>query len=82
MNNDYTITSMTSMKEILEMAVRRAEKCYTFYKTASDRAPIKSTKEMLLQIAKDEKDHKKKLLSALEELNAQMEIDEAITGEW
>jgi rubrerythrin len=81
MDHDYPITDLTSMKEILEIAIRRAEDSYAFDQTAAERAQIKTTKGMFLQMAEEEIEHKAKLQKELEELITQIQIDEAIAGE-
>ena len=75
------ITELTSMREILEMAMEREKSALEFYTQAADKSVLRAEKEMFLKLAEEEKVHHRKLQQQLEEIQAQLEIDRAITGE-
>lgn len=77
----YSISELTTMREILEMAMKRESDSYNFYLTAAERAQTQAEKRMFLALAEEEQGHRDSLAHQLEEVMAQLEIDRAITGE-
>lgn len=75
------ITELTSMREILEMAIEREKKSLEFYRTAATQATTKVERELFERLAEEEVRHHEQLTMQLEGILAQMEIDRAITGE-
>lgn len=77
----FSISELTTMREILEMAMKREQDSYNFYMTASERAQTEYEKRMFLALAEEEQGHRDALAKQLEEVLAQLEIDRAITGD-
>ena len=70
---------LTSMREILLIAIQREEEAYAFYLRArpSARTPVEA--DMFTRLAAQEAQHKKDLEDQLAEINAQLEIDRALS---
>ncbi len=77
----FSISELTTMREILEMAMKREQDSVNFYTTAAERAQNNTEKKMFLDLVEEEQGHRDALARQLEEVLAQMEIDRAITGE-
>ncbi len=69
-----------TMMEILMEAIKREQESYDYYYRAALQAAKPATRKMLLNLAEWEKGHIDELTNHVMELNAQMEIDRAITG--
>ncbi|NOY77305.1 MAG: hypothetical protein GXO76_05490 [Calditrichaeota bacterium] len=70
-----------SLKDILGVAIEREEQSYHFYMEALAKAVTPAEKKLLQELAKEELLHKEKLEKQLEDLIAQRDVDQAITGE-
>ena len=68
------------MMEILMEAIKREQESYDYYYRAALQAAKPATRKMLLNLADWEKGHIDELTNHVMELNAQIEIDRAITG--
>ena len=77
----YSISDLTTMREILEMAMKREQDSVNFYTTAAERAQTETERKMFLDLVEEEQGHRDALHKQLEEVLAQLEIDRAITGE-
>jgi rubrerythrin len=74
------IGELTSMREILEMAIRKEDSSYGFYLIASQRSCNRMEKELFLRLAKEELLHKQNLERQLEEVEARTFTDRAMSG--
>ncbi len=74
------IGDLTSIREILEMAIRREESAHEFYLVAHQRACHRVDKEIFLRLAQEELLHKQNLQRQLEEVNARIFTDSAMSG--
>jgi len=54
-----------SFKKLISLAIQREEEAYEFYTKASENAELPSSKQLLLELARQEEGHKKKLMNAL-----------------
>jgi len=70
-----------SLKDILGIAIEREEQSHKFYMNALTKAVTTAEKKLLLELAKEELSHKEKLEKQLEDVIAQLDVDQAITGE-
>ena len=77
----YSISELTTMREIVEMAMKREQDSVAFYTTAAERAQTSMEKKMFLELVEEEKGHRDALAHQLDEILAQLEVDRAITGE-
>jgi rubrerythrin len=71
---------LNSIKEILEVAVQREDSAHQFYMMAHERACNRVDKEMFLRLAQEELLHKQNLLRQLEEVNARLFTDSALSS--
>ena len=69
-----------TIMEVLMEAIKREQESYDYYYRAALQAAKPATRKMLLNLAEWEKGHIDELTNHVMELNAQMEIDRAITG--
>lgn len=74
------IGELTSIREILEMAIRREESSHEFYMIAHDRACNKVEKDLFYRLAQEELTHKQNLQRQLEEVKARIFTDQALSG--
>jgi len=74
------IGELTSIKEILQVAVLREESAYNFYMIAHDRACNRVDKELFVRLAQEELLHKQNLLRQLEEVSARLFTDSALSA--
>jgi rubrerythrin len=74
------ISELTSMREILEMAIRKEDSSYHFYLIAHDRSCNRMEKELFLRLAKEELVHKQNLERQLEEVVARVFTDRALSS--
>jgi rubrerythrin len=74
------IGELTSMSEILKMAIRKEDSSYGFYLIASQRSCNRMEKELFLRLAKEELLHKQNLERQLEEVEARTFTDRAMSG--
>jgi rubrerythrin len=74
------IGELTSMSEILKMAISKEESSYGFYLIASQRSCNRMEKELFLRLAKEELLHKQNLERQLEEVEARTFTDRAMSG--
>jgi rubrerythrin len=74
------IGELTSMREILEMAIKKEDSSYSFYVIAHERACNRVEKELFLRLAKEELVHKQNLERQLEEVVARAFTDRALSG--
>lgn len=74
------IGELTSIREILEMAIRREDTSHSFYMIAHQRACHKVDKDIFLRLAQEELLHKQNLQRQLEEVNARLFTDSAMSG--
>lgn len=56
-----------SFDQLISLAIQREEEAYDFYTKASENVELPSSKQLLLELAKQEEGHKKKLMNALGE---------------
>jgi len=70
-----------SLTETLETAIKREEESNKFYLDAAAMAAIPSQKKILLRLADEELCHRENLIRLLQAINAQTEIDRAISGD-
>ncbi len=70
---------LRSMREILLIAIQREEEAYQFYIGARQCARTPVEEEMFTRLAAQEQQHKKTLETQLAEINAQLEIDRALS---
>ena len=77
----YSISELTTMREILEMAMKREHDSVAFYTTAAERAQTQMERKMFLELVEEERGHASALEKQLEQVLAQLEIDRAMTGE-
>jgi rubrerythrin len=56
-----------SFDKLISLAIQREEEAFNFYTKASENTELPSSKQLLLELAKQEEGHKKKLMSALGE---------------
>ncbi|MBN2355949.1 hypothetical protein JXO59_07535 [candidate division KSB1 bacterium] len=70
---------LTSMREILQIAIKREEEAYHFYIRARQVARTPVEVEMFTKLAEQESQHKKALEDQLTEIDAQLEIDRALS---
>lgn len=71
---------LTSIKEILEVAVQREESAHQFYMMAHERACNRVDKELFFRLAQEELLHKQNLLRQLEEVSARLFTDSALSS--
>jgi rubrerythrin len=74
------IGELTSMREILQMAIRKEDSSYGFYLIASERSCNRMEKELFLRLAKEELLHKQNLERQLEEVEARTFTDRAMSS--
>ncbi len=74
------VGELTSIKEILEMAIRREASSYDFYMMAHQRACQKADRELFRRLAEEELTHKQNLQRQLEEVQARIYTDQALSG--
>ncbi len=72
---------LISMREILQMAIHREEESYQFYLRARQCARTPAEAEMFNKLAAQEIQHKKTLEDQLAEIDAQLDIDRALSYE-
>jgi rubrerythrin len=70
---------LTSMREILLIAIKREEEAYTFYISARQCARTPAEEEMFTKLAAQEMQHKRALEIQLDEINNQLDIDRALS---
>jgi len=74
------IDELASMRDILEMAIRREESAHEFYMIAHSRACHRMDKELFLRLAQEELLHKQNLQRQLDEVNARIFTDAAMSS--
>lgn len=74
------IGELTSIREILEIAVQREDSAHHFYLMASERACNRVDKELFLRLAQEELLHKQNLQRQLEEVHARLFTDSALSA--
>ena len=75
----YTINDLSSMQDILKTAIKREEEARDFYLQARERARTPAETEMFEQLAEQELNHKVTLQKQLDEIQAQIETDRALS---
>ena len=81
MEEKFTIDDLTTIKDILLMAIEREKNAYEFYMQALYHATTDAEKEMFERLAIQEKGHQEQLQKQLEEVEARILTDRAISGE-
>ncbi len=79
MNMEKDFQDLRSMREILEWAIKREESSYAFYTQARQRSRTPAEAEMFEFLAKQELEHKDTLQHQLDAINAQLDIDRALS---
>ncbi len=74
------IGEVSSIREILEMAIRREEASHGFYMIAHQRSCHRVDKELFLRLAQEELLHKQNLQRQLDEVNARLFTDRALSA--
>ncbi|MGY5874118.1 MAG: ferritin family protein [Candidatus Thorarchaeota archaeon] len=59
------MTVQQSFEQLISLAIEREEEAFEFYTKAAENAEHPSSKKLLLELAKQEKGHKEKLMGAL-----------------
>lgn len=77
---EQEIEELTSMCEILEMAIKREESSYSFYMQARERATGRAEKELFYRLAQEELVHKQNLQRQKTDLDCQRFTDQALSG--
>jgi rubrerythrin len=67
-----------SITEVLECAIKKEKDVHDYFCRCADEVGDPKVKDYLLKIALDEKDHLNRLQDHLSEVNAQIEVDQAI----
>ncbi len=70
---------LNSMREILQIAIRREEEAYSFYISARQCARTPAEEEMFSRLAAQEMQHKRALEIQLEEIHNQLDMDRALS---
>lgn len=78
----YTKAELLSMREILQIAIEREEQSFAFYREARDRSSTRAEREMFEKLMDQEREHKRILVEQLEALEAQMDIDRALSEDF
>lgn len=73
------IDELTSIQEILKMAIKKEDSAHTFYMVAHNCACHPVDKELLLRLAQEELLHKQNLQRQLEEVKARIFTDQALS---
>jgi rubrerythrin len=76
---EKTIDELRSMKEILEWAIKREETSYVFYIKAKERSRTPAEADLFDFLAQQELAHKTTLMKQLELIEAQVDIDRALS---
>ncbi|MBD3375515.1 hypothetical protein GF406_10805 [candidate division KSB1 bacterium] len=75
LNND----ELVSMQDILRMAIEREQEAYEFYIKAKEHARTPVEEQMFQELADEELVHKEELEKKLQDLDAQADIDRALS---
>ena len=76
---EKTLDDLLSMKEILQVAIKREEESRAFYLKVRECARTPLEEEMFTKLADQELVHKNALQQKLDEIEAQMDIDRALS---
>ena len=76
-----TISDLMSMQDILRLAIEREEDARAFYLQARERARTPFEEELFDRLAQQELQHKNDLEKQLQEIEAQIETDRALSFE-
>jgi rubrerythrin len=79
MNLEKDVKDLVSMREILEWAIKREETSYDFYMLAKERSRTPAEAELFEFLAKQELEHKDTLQRQLDSIDAQVDIDRALS---
>jgi len=79
MMEEKSIEELRSMQEILEAAIQREELAYAFYLKAKEKSRTPAEAELFEFLANEELTHKATLSRQLEAIQAQVEIDRALS---
>ena len=82
MEQQYTREDLMSMRDILRIAIRREEEAYEFYKRAYEQCATAAERRMFERLMQQELDHKRILSEQLEDIEAQMDIDRALSEDF
>ena len=77
-----TINELASMKDILRLAIAREESSHEVYRLALKRARTHVEREMFTRLAEQELGHKEELTRQLDEIQAQIDCDRALSTEY
>ena len=80
MTEKYTISDLTTIREILQMAIEREKISYQFYMDALYRATSTAEHATFERLAVQEQEHQKILEGMLAEIDACMFTDRALSG--
>jgi rubrerythrin len=67
-----------SITEVLGCAIKKEKEVYDYFCRCAEEVGDTKVKEYLLKIAQDEQDHLNRLKDHLDEIKAQIEVDQAI----
>ncbi len=76
---EQNINDLMTMQDILRLAIQREESARDFYLQARERARTPVEEEMFAKLAEQEQNHRETLVLQLQEIQAQMDIDRALS---
>jgi rubrerythrin len=79
MSPEKSAAELRSMKEILQWAIKREEASHAFYLQAKELSRTPAEAELFDFLAKQELGHKSALVEQLELIEAQVDIDRALS---
>ncbi len=80
MTEKYTTTELTTIREILQMAIAREINSYQFYMEALAHAASTVERATFKKLALQEQEHQKILEGMMEEIDVRMFTDRALSG--
>jgi len=81
MMTEQNVNDIMTMQDILHLAIEREESARDFYLLAKARARTPVEEEMFAKLADQEQSHRETLMLQLQEIQAQMDIDRALSYE-
>ena len=78
---EQNINDLMTMQDILRMAIEREESARDFYLRAKERSRTPAEVELFDKLAEQEQSHRETLMLQLQEIQAQMDIDKALSYE-
>jgi rubrerythrin len=76
---ERSIDELMTMQEILRTAIEKEESACSFYLNAKERARTPMEEELFARLAEQEQGHKEMLQQQLQEIQAQIDIDRALS---